>query len=502
MAKNNDNLLAELISFLEAEADKVHDIKQIDTSKNVIDSNVAKKPSGVTFHYKNGPYDYGTVVITVYEGNVIILYNQNTVHDSARGIDTGWTDFLKKLKSWALRNGRTGFKPMDISNLDSLMQKRKEQDNENSLLEGYYGTKNTSYTDKRPGTVKIIIKHNKQLGETDQRFRYIDKIFLETELGERVLCPSKKPSEARAFARHLAEGGEYNDEKWKHITEISSDISKLSGFVRATRNKQFNESAVQVVSEAYSLYESLRHTISSLQGSRGYREYFDNWKPAITENGDDVDFASMFRTEQIDRRIEEAMPVLRKLNVSVAEMSEAVEFESWANGVLESINAEDSKKIDDLVDILNSPKPFEVGVDALNSKVTLEELINDDQFRAELFRDLDKLASQDPKNDAKDTIKSWLRKNKNEGEFEKILDKLEDSSVSQPKEPEEVEEPEEPKQQAPASAPAKQPNPAPVAAKQPVKNPADDKKIASLMPPPLEEEYDLDIIKMLSGVKK
>jgi hypothetical protein len=501
MAKNDDNLLNELISFLEAEADKVHDIQKIDTSQKVVDSDTQKKPAGATFHYKNGPVDYGTVVVTVYEGNVVVLYNQSTVHDSTRGIDTGWTDFLKKLKSWALRNGRTGFKPMDISNLDSLMQKRKEQENENSLLEGYYGTRNTSYTDRRPGTVKLIIKHNKPLEETDQRFRYIDKIFLETELGERILCPTKKPNEARAYARHIAEGGEYNDDRWKHITEMSNDISKLSGFVRATRNKQFNESAVQVVSEALAMYETLKRTIGSLQGSRGYRQYFDNWKPAITETGKDVDLTSMFKTEQIDHRIEEAMPVLKKLNISMSEMSEATEFESWANGVLESINAEDSKRIDDLVDIINSTKPFEVGVDALNAKVTLEELLDDDSFRDELFSDLDELASQDPKNDAKDTIKSWLRKNKNEKYFEKVLDKIEELPDTEPEPEDDVKKPapkvpakpvaKQPSQQTPQQAP-----------KMPQSNPGDAKKIASLMPPPLEEDHELNMIKMLSGVKK
>ena len=372
-----------------------------------------------------------------------------------------------KLKDWSLRNGQMGFSIQNLDRLGVDMRKRKIQKNEENILEGYYGTRHTSYSDNTP-TIKMIIKHSKALDEGDQRYRNIEKIFLENELGERVLVPSKKPSVGRAFARHLAEGGQYNDERWNHIREISEDIGKLGGFVRATRSGQFNESVVSVVNEAANHYQSLRETIKRISGSRGYNHYFESWQPTLMETEVEQDYAGMFSASRLDPRIESAIPVLKKLNISVGELSEASEFESWANSIVEGRSPEMDKNIDDLVKLLQGDGELPVGADAMSIKGQLEDIIVDYDHRDLLFSELEDVARADPDNDAKPVITSWLQKHCDEEFYGDVLDKL---GKNEPAPSSEIAKAPEPKKQAPqqiapaSSGGAEQFMPAPLAEK-------------------------------------
>ena len=404
--------------------------------ENNNDLTTAHDATQFVFNYKNGSREYGTVVVTTHNNITTIWFNNSVVRDDNKRIDTKWPQFVHDLKDFSLSNGNMTFKTEPLDKLGGEMANRRKQLKDEKLLEGYYGTRFTSYNNTNP-SIKMIIKHGAPIGEGDARFRNIERIFLETSLGERLLLNTKKPSIGRAFARHLAEGGQYNDERWKHISEIAEDISKLGGFVRATKTKQFNESIQQVVNEAMQHYQSLRETIRRLQSSRGYNSYFESWQPTLMEEGGEQDFASMFVASKLDPRIESAIPVLNKLKIRVSEMVEANEFENWANSIVEGLSAEDKKHIDDLVELLNKQDKLAVGPEGMSIKGQLDEIIVNDKDKRDLFAEIDKVAKS-PDFDAKPVIISWLQEHSDEEFYGDVLDKLDSdvvkksTSVAQP----------------------------------------------------------------------
>jgi hypothetical protein len=367
-----------------------------------------------SFQYKFNNQDLSEVTITADNGEISVYYT-NKVTDPNK--DTQWSNFLIKLKQWGIRNGFSSFKfNNNLSKLLMYRQQKKKQKMESNLLEGYYGTKNTSYSDSTPVGIKMIIKHNRSLEETDQRYRYVERIFLETERGERLLLNTKKPSIARAFARHLAEGGEYNDERWRHINEIAEDIGKLAGFVRATHHNQFNESVQQIVNETLAHYTSLRETIRRIQGSRGYSAYFENWQPKLMEQGPEQDYMSIFQTSRLDPRIEQAIPVLQKLNIRINDLAETREFEAWADSIVEGQSPEQDAKIDRLAKLLKQEK-IPVGADGISLKAELQDMIDDQTIMDEISDELDELSYADPDLDAKPAIMSVVLKHSGDNEF-------------------------------------------------------------------------------------
>lgn len=480
MPKNNDTFKRELVDLLQTKGFK--SITLLDSGGEEVP--IPEEAEAFQFHYHSDDRDYGTVTVTITDRRQItVYYNQETVNDVKTKTDTHWVSFLKQLKNFALRNGQMGFKISNIDKLGSDMKKRKYDMDKEKLEEGYYGTKHTSYNDHNP-SIRMIIKHNRPLEENDQRFRYIEKIFLENELGERLLVPTKKPSVGRIFARHLAEGGQYNDERWKHITEISEDLSKLGGFVRATRTKQFNEGVQGIVQNVMEQYNILKNDVKKLQGKRGYHQYFENWQPKLMEENDVSNIVEYFTVNKLDPRIESALPILGKYNISINEVSEANEFESWADNIIdEALKPTTDKKIEDIVRILDDESDeMPLGPDAINAIGELEDILDND----DLYDRLRMAAANDPDNDARPIILGWIEEHADYPEHEEILYKL-DRGRDREEEPEipvkKVEKP-APKQSAPQQEPSVLPPMPPVGQQ-----------------PPLAEESLLSRIKKLSGLR-
>lgn len=477
MPKSNESFNKDLYGFLQAQ-NFGRILTQDDSGSDVPKAEDADQ---FIFHYKFGDKDYGTVVVTTHGGTVKVFYNKTAL--KSQGGDNNWAKFLAKLKDFSLRHGQMRFQPEDLAKIGDEMTRRKQEKKEEKLLEGYYGTKHTSYSDSTPPNIKMIIKHSKPLEETDARFRFVEKIFLETERGERLLLNTKKPSVGRIYARHLAEGGEYNDDRWKHINEISEEISKLGGFIRATRNRQFNESVSTIISEVYSYYGNLRETVKKLQGSRGYHQYFESWKPTLLEQDEDANYSDMFVSSSLDPRIEAALPILNKLNFKFNELNEANEFENWANNVVEGLSAGEDAKVEKLVKLLQAPK-VPVGPDA-SIIHTLQDVIEKQDDLKSIRAELEKISKNDPDFDAKPILISFLQKNSNDKFYDEVLDKLDtvDVAPAQPVSVAPAAKPAAPATPAKAAAPAA-PGAAPAAP-----SPEDIKKADSLMPV-TEEQLD------------
>lgn len=291
------------------------------------------------FDFIKDDVNYGKVTISIDGLKKLIIYFSDDIADSDKGTEdspgSDWYSLLKQLKRFAKKR-QLSFELKNSSHLKHDMAKREYMKNKEKISEGYYSMgKKTSYSDAIP-SIKIVIEHSRQLEEGEARFRSVNRIFLENQLGERFLLDTKKPGIARVYARHIAEGGKVNDQRWGHINSLVEEYTKMSGFVRATRNGQFNESAQQLVNEGIQHYQSLRESLSRMSGHRGYNMYFESWTPSLME--DEIDTTSineLFVQETLDPRIESVMPILSKLHKKVSEMKEVSELSEWADSLLE-----------------------------------------------------------------------------------------------------------------------------------------------------------------------
>lgn len=354
MPINNQSLNKELYKLL-----KVRGFDPIPKDSTGETSPVPDEADVFKFTFKQDGNSLGTAWATIDGNNKLTIYygdditkNVSENEDPNNTFDLSWTGFLKHLKMWAQRR-QMGF---DLENKDHLHSDMAQRDHAKkqevaesniklmkkgitmpNISEGYYPMgKSASYNDNIP-TVKIILQHTRQIQEGEQRYRNIARIFLENTQGERFLAPTNKPGIAQIYARHLAEGGNVNDERWNHIKSLCEEYGKMSGFVRAVRGNQFNESAQRLVEAGLNHYQSLRESLSRMRGHRGYNSYFENWTPTLMENeGDETTINELFVQETLDPRIESVMPILSKLSKTVSEMKEVKELDEWADSLIES----------------------------------------------------------------------------------------------------------------------------------------------------------------------
>lgn len=295
----------------------------------------------IQFTFVKDDAEFGKVWITVDDTNTIVVYydseQQESPNNRTPGVeyDDTWTGFLKNLKKWSQRR-QLNFKLTNKDTLGDDMRQREYYKMKSKLGESYHPMgKKASYNDAVP-SVKIILQHNRALEEGEQRYRNVAKIYLENTEGERFLAPTTRPGIARVYARHIAEGGVPNDDRWNHIKSICEEYNKMGGFIRATKSHTFNESAQAMIIEGVNHYNNLRETLKKLAGHRGYSNYFESWTPSLMEEEGDDSIADLFVQETMDPRIESAMPILAKLRKPVAEMTELSALEEWASSLIEN----------------------------------------------------------------------------------------------------------------------------------------------------------------------
>lgn len=346
MPKKIDSLNNELFGLLKSHGFKP---KSYDSSGDSVP--VPEEADAFQFQFVQNGQDYGKVTASIDgDGTLSVYYDEDMMkqgENSASAGDSGvtWTQFLLQLKQWGMKR-RLTWAPSPVDDLESDMAKRAYMKKE-GLNEGYHAMgRKQSYNDVIPET-KIIIKHSRNIEEGEQRYRNVERIFIENALGERILAPTTKPGVAQVYARHIAEGGLPHDERWNHIKGLCEEYSKMAGFVRATRGGQFNESAQKLVTEGINHYVKLRESLGKMRGKKGYNAYFESWTPPLMEDESQEDLSEMFMSSSLDPRIESVMPILSKLNKTLGEstMAEVIALEDWANnlssGSLEEQDDED-----------------------------------------------------------------------------------------------------------------------------------------------------------------
>jgi hypothetical protein len=338
MAKNQESINRSLFELLRSRG---YAPTLLDTSGKEIP--VPEEAEVFQFKFTKDGEEYGTVTASIDGLHKLVIYFGDDVANSEKennGGDDSWYKLLNHLKRFSQQH-QLSFEVKNRDHLKYDMAKREHMKKQERISEGYYPMgKKASYNDNIP-TVKIVIEHSRQIEEGEQRYRNVNRIFLENTQGERILAPTTKPGIAQIYARHLAEGGLPHDDRWNHIGSLCEEYQQMAGFVRATRNNQFNESAQQLVNEGINHYQSLRESLSKMRGARGYNAYFESYTPPLMEDDtEENNLNELFVQETLDPRIESVMPILSKLHKKVAEMKEVNELSEWADSLTEAPGAE------------------------------------------------------------------------------------------------------------------------------------------------------------------
>jgi hypothetical protein len=363
--------------------------------------------------------DYGTVVATIGENNDLTVYTGDNVGKQMEGQDKDeWFKFLEQIRTFAKRNLMT----FSVQNLNKLKYSQQGQAAmKEGLHESWMGRKDRSWNGG-PTEARLMIKHKRVIGEGEARFRYIESLFIETVDGERFKLPFTKLSGGKAMLEHVRQGGRPYDPRGNHIATIVTEMNLLSRFRRANQGKIFEGETAHLVEQAEHHYETLRYNLKSLGSRTGYKKYFEAWDPTALNDEDVIieDLRYMFVEQNIDSRIEQALPLLSRLQKQEDAMKEIGIFEGWMNCLSEGTWAlpDTPEKQQKLIQLLSDELP--VGPDATNATELLYDLIGDD----DLFDQLGDLAREDANADARTIVINKLEQMSSNPAVAQVIGKL------------------------------------------------------------------------------
>jgi hypothetical protein len=332
--------------------------------------------------------NYGTAVCVIADDELNLFYGDNLGRGMEPEDKDEWFSFLEQLSNKAASHSAT-WSPRDINQLKHTLAgiaAIKE-----GLFEGYYGSRKVSYMGEQT-QARLVINHNRTLGEDDKRYRYVESLFIETAEQERFRLPFKSLAGGRAMLEHVRSGGRPYDIRGNHITEVVSEMAVLSRFNRAQHNRVFEGVTQELVESARQYYHNLQETVKHLGSTRGYQAYFESWAPDQTGEAESLveNLRNLFVEQTLDARIEAALPTLAKIQQQGMNMKEAQIFENWINNLSEGTWAlpetpEQQEKLNQLMSA-----ELIVGPDATNATEQLYDIVGDD----ELFDILNDLADR------------------------------------------------------------------------------------------------------------
>ena len=375
----------------------------------------------------SGGTNYGTVVVMLGDDKQLELFSGDNV---GRGMDsedkTEWYDFQHQLKNFATKNFMT-FGSQNINRLKYSMQGQAAL--KEGLFESWNGTKNVSWNGG-PDSVRLMIRHKRPMGIDEARFRQVESLFLETAEGERYKLPFRNLAGGRAMVEHVRQGGRPYDMRGQHIANMVEELNVLSRFRRASHGRVFEGDTANLVNETNVYHATMSRTLKGLASARGYNTYFESWNPAdITEQDVIIeDIKTLFVQETIDSRIEQALPILARIQQQGTAMKEANIFEAWAENLLEGTWATPNtpEQQQELIALLSQELP--VGADATNATEQLYSLVGDDI----LFDQLQDLAEQDPDADCRSLVIARIKDMSDNGfdDFDTVLDALKSEQLA------------------------------------------------------------------------
>ena len=343
--------------------------------------------------------DYGTVVIMLSDdGDLEVYCSDNVGRGMASEDKNDWFGFLEQLKNFATRN----FMGFGIKNLNRLRYSMQGQAAiKEGLFESWQGRRDMSWN-AGANESRLMIKHKRALGEGEARFRCVESLFIETAEGERYKLPFRNLTAGKAMLEHVRAGGRPYDVRGQHIAEMVTELAVLSRFRRANHGRLLEGDTAALVEQTNTYRERLQHNLKSLTSRTGYTKYFESWSPeeATAESVVIEGLKHMFVTQSIDQRIEEALPLIARIQQQENAMKETEIFEAWADRLMEGTWAlpDTPEKQSQLIELLS--KDLQVGADATNATEQLYDLLGDD----ELFDQLYELAQRDANADARQVV--------------------------------------------------------------------------------------------------
>ena len=409
------------------------------------------KPSGIPseteifsfdFQTETGN-DYGTVVIMLGDENDMEIYFGDNIGRAMEADDKKeWFDFLYQLRMFAKRNLMT----FGLKNLNRLRYSMQGQAAiKEGLFESWQGKKDISWN---AGTneSRLMIKHKRSLGEGEARFRYVESLFIETAEGERYKLPFRNLTAGKAMLEHVRNGGRPYDIRGQHIAEMVTELTVLSRFKRANAGQLLEGDTAALVEQTNAYYETAKKTLKGLTTRSGYHSYFESWTPEqFTEQEVVIEgLKHLFVTQSIDQRIEEALPLIARIQQQENAMKEAAIFEAWAEQLTEGTwsTPDTPEKQSKLIELLSTE--FPVGADATNATEQLYDLIGDD----ELFDQLQALADSDANADARQVILNRMQELDEDPDIMKVINSLNIDATAEMNPPEQTPADLEPTQEA------------------------------------------------------
>jgi hypothetical protein len=397
-------------------------------------------------YVSNDGENFGNVTISLIDENSLKIYYGSNITD---GLDEQqsqeWFAFLRDLKNFARRNMLT-FDTRDInrSNLD-LKDIRQQagsdatfNKDELAISEGrLYGmgnNKRVSFGDV--GTHKIIIKHRDQINpdKRGDRARQIEHVFIETPVGERFLLDHTNLHGARATANHLRHGGRIGDEGSELIDEMVREMASMRHFVRAMRNRTFeDQETTGMVEAAMHRYNEVKDNLKKFQGRHGQELLMNMLSDSyhVDEQVDIDQLRERFVKKIYDDRFNEALPYVYRAYQNRKRMNtaETAEFESWATGVTEATWDSDSDDIgeDNLARLFQ--KPIAAGMDGVDGIAAIGSI--PDLDAEDLQASIKKLSQvQGPDADIRNTIIGWLMSNGERALAQSLLSTLQQQNAN------------------------------------------------------------------------
>ena len=366
--------------------------------------------------------NYGTAVILLTPEHELELYFGDNLGKTMEDPEdkNEWFAFMEQLRHFATRTNFNGFRPLNINQLRHSLQGQAAI--KEGLFESWQGRKNMSWS-AGPTEARLMIKHKRNLDETDARHLYIESLFIETAEGERYKLPFTKLVGGRAMLEHVRQGGRPYDIRGQHIVDIVEELNVLGRFERSVARETVLEGdTAQLVSEAAVYRKSLKENLKRLGTGRGYATYFEGWNPVELTEQDVVieSLKHMFVKQTLDARIEQALPVLARIQQQGNAMKEANIFEAWAERLVEGTwstpDTPDAQQ--KLLELMSKELP--VGADATNATEQLYDLLGDDK----LFDLLKSLAQQDPNADCRQVILDRMQELSDNPDVREVLEQL------------------------------------------------------------------------------
>lgn len=153
---------------------------------------------------------------------------------------------------------------------DGVIDPREEAVNnikESKDVSKVFGTTRSSF--QKIGDAKMIIRHTDTVNEEKHgaRTRHIKAIFIENKMGERFSFPHPHLTGARAFARHISNGGTNHDGVAMKIFEMSQDYMSLKRSANRLRLCESSSSFLGAIRESMA---GINKRLKRLHGPKGY----------------------------------------------------------------------------------------------------------------------------------------------------------------------------------------------------------------------------------------